>query len=158
MSGATRATFPYPEDREVIAHFLAGRPMRGKTQPSAGGVSRMNDSIMVGSVTVAWFNPSDGALMGKLLAGADYHPGVLLVHAVTDMLGASELRVTRESEPLEIRAGARRDASVIGLSPDAERHRFFFAGAPVQIDQPFLICGPMGVRAYRAALKAAPRP
>ena len=154
----TRSTFPYADDREVVAHFLSGaRKPRGSTMSpleARDGALRWDaNRATVGSgASVAWFNPTDGALMGKLLAGADHHPGVVLIHAVAHALGAPEMRVTRESSPLEIRAGGHKSAPVIGISPDARRHRFFFAGTPVQLDQPFLIVGPMAVAAYRAAL------
>lgn len=154
-----RSTFPYPEDREVVAHFLAGirKACQSPVSPleaRAGMLTWAGRTETAASVgpTVAWFNPSDNSLMGKLNAGAHYHPGVLLIHAITDALGAPELRVTRESEPLEIKAGAR--GPVIGVSKTAERHRFFFAGTSVQIDQPFLITGPMAITAYRAARAA----
>lgn len=157
-----RSTFPYDDDCEVVAHFLLG--LRRKRDSAASPLSVRDNTLRwdvgtevarVGGVNVAWFNPTDNALMGKLLSGAGYHPGVLLIHAITDMLGAPEMRVLRESEPLEIRTGARRDAPVIGFSPSRERHRFFFAGTPVHIDQPFLIVGPTVITAYRAANKLA---
>lgn len=159
-----RTTFPYDDDREVVAHFLAGKRAGRMSADSPlkarNGTLAWNGGVVTTAspgTTVAWFNPTDNALMGKLLSGPAYHPGVLLIHAITDALGAPEMRVTRELEPLEIRAGARRDAPALGFSPDAERHRFFFAGNPVQIDQPFLLAGPMAITAYRAAMKARPK-
>ena len=138
----TRSTFPYDDDRAVILGFLRGE-RHGQSGDSTLTVQA--GTLQFDKQAVAWFNPTDNALMGKLLKGAAHHPGVLLLHAIADALGAPELRVARDV-----------DKDWFGKSAGRPIHHFF-AGSAVQIDQPFLIVGPMAITAYRAALKARPR-
>lgn len=78
-----RDTFLFQNDRELIAGFLAG--CHG-AKVTFGGLARKDNALMFGASTVAWLNPVDGALMGKLLEGSDYHLGARVIHALCQAL------------------------------------------------------------------------
>ena len=146
---ATRDVFPFGDDLDVLKGYLAGvhhrvsridPRMRWMLQP------RVND-LFYGESVVLSTSPTDGALFGLMLQGPHYGPGVRLIHMVGALMGFAHKQITREERWIE------------GAShPDLDRlemsHRellYFYDGEPVVAHQPFLLCGPVGMLAYRAA-------
>ena len=144
---AKRDTFPYADDLAVVDAFLRGRPL---DQNSASLIASTGKMLHwpLNKTTVAWVE--GGTLNGKLLNGPMYNPGLHILHAVIDRLGMPGQRFTREMYSPEVPT-----FDPNGKVPvPARMMRYFFDGSPIQIDQPVVLCGPVGLLAYRAGLKA----
>jgi hypothetical protein len=137
----TRDVFPRLDDRVVIRGFLSGKRVRRDT-PNAIVTDLNNILVFKDGGTIAWYDTS-GALCAKLAQGGRERPqSRLAINFIMDQMGGvggPVRHVEREGVP---------DAAAVGLN----QQRYFFDGAPVGVDQPIVLVGPLGVIAYRAAL------
>lgn len=144
----SRNRFPYPPDQEVILAFMRGTSCEASDWLSSDGQhlefspSAPNDVLdanaaaeMQGrqgklpNATVAFYAP-DGTMMAQL--GSDIVSGysVHVVNHIATIIGLTGVRIERD-----------------GVMP-----KFFIDGAFVKPGQPFVLIGPLGIRAWRAAL------
>jgi hypothetical protein len=137
-----RELFPYQADRALIRAFLRGKRLKLDTAGWESNLSIKNGNILAygGTVNLAWIAQGDGALYAKLLNDAAYHHSVRLIHFLLDELGQPDRRIVREDAPLPEGKHA----------PIMRNWAYFIDGAPVGIDDPILIVGPLGLAAYRA--------
>lgn len=133
MSG--RETFPYGSDVGVIHAAL-----RAPGKPYSSDYIHWDGKILMRSGMTILFYDTAGALCGILLSGSDYHYSEKIINAAMDMMGNHNDRVVREdhgfSEPSKLRL-----------------FRYYFAGTPVNLGQPFVIAGPLSIQAWRAQAK-----
>lgn len=148
-----RETFPYEGDREVIRDFLAGKA-RGVSDQLAinGGALTFNTSSIGNPITAAWFDTA-GALVAKIPAGYDAMYVSAIVEEILRQLRMDERKLVRD-----VVDGPGRDPADLMIKPGTEvavqRHfAWFFDDVRAYVDQPFVICGPLGVRAHQAEHK-----
>ena len=142
----TRDVFPREADRAVVAAFMRqrackhpGSPLVSSGEPNASLAYDTGFPVVHATLgTLAWFVRSGGALYGKLVSGIAYNPGVQAIHHILDLLGLPGARVVREL-----------------ARPGVPGALHFFDNQPVALGQPFLMCGPLGVQAWRAGMDAA---
>lgn len=131
-----RDTFPREDDRAVITGFLAGTKRHGDT---SGALDIHVGSLRIHENTVAYYDTA-GALVGIFLN--ESWGSVYAMHVANEMLtqlGALDTRVTREVEPL---------VPPDGGSPNT---RWFIGDELITPGVPFVICGPLGIAAWRAS-------
>lgn len=140
-----RDLFPYEPDREVIAKFLAG-----KSAPAHAGddVTNNGNTLFFQNLSVAWFD-SAGALCAKLsgsVDGYEHHYASAIIDEILKQLGLEDRKVTQEITLMS-------DYALHHVTEPARQIMHFFDGQPIAIDEPVVLCGPLGVAAYRAANK-----
>lgn len=157
-----RDVFPFRADRNLVREFLHQTKRKGD---GSGVIGHTGSTLEIkpghilqiaGGPTVAWVAPTDGALYGKLLDGAQYHPGVRLLHFILTELGQPERRIVREDRIKE-QGSLNAYTSTPNLPPGQgldqyiARWTYFIDDAPTDIDAPILLCGPLGMAAYRVS-------
>jgi hypothetical protein len=139
----TRDLYPYKDDREVIRAFLTGTArslaLNIDTSLSVGVGGRTLHGDSPSSPIIAFLSASDQALMGQLLSGSGYSHGVRVLEFIARELGLSDLMISRERLP--------------GVTPDSYKFLHFVNGQRVEGNEPFLLCGPLGLQAYRAVMR-----
>lgn len=138
----TRELFPYKHDRATVRAFLRGkRPPKIPAEMWVTNLTIKPGNILnyAGTVNLAWIAAGDGSLYAKLLPDAAYHHSVRLIHFLLGELGQPDRRIVRESQGNETPVDS------------INRWAHFIDGAPVGIDDPILIVGPLGLAAYRAS-------
>lgn len=130
-----RDIFPFEADREIIAHFLAGKHKKSSAHLTiTDGTLALSMSSVGNPVVVAWYDTA-GALCSRIPSGYDSMYTAAVVEEILGQLGMDRRMLVRD---------------VVMEQAAANRHfAWFFDGAPVNIDQPFVICGPLGARAHR---------
>ena len=141
-----RDLFPYFYDRQAITEFLRGTgnasfALTAHVIVVDGKLRLHGGSPRVPAHTVlAWYD-TGGSLCAKLLTGADYNPCVRVLAELMNQLGSPERVVTREVEYTDVQEGRQ------------PMLKYFFDGASVSLDEPFVVCGPLTIAAYRAGRK-----
>lgn len=131
-----RDTFPFEPDKRVILSFLAGRARERKSDWLAYAQGRLT---LNNGATVAWYAP-DGSLQAKLANNTVNAYSRHVVNYIMVALG----------EPAKAVLHQYNTSNTLGL-PQVQ---YFFDGSPIEVDQPFVLVGPVGMMAYRAALKS----
>jgi hypothetical protein len=139
-----RQVFPFSSDRAVVRQFLRGKRVKPASPPGVDtNLIIKNGNILAWTdLNVAWIAAGDGSLYTKLLGGSSYYSSMRLIHFMLNELGQPDRRIEREENPSWDPAGD------ISLAP---RWLYFIDGSPVDIDDPILIVGPLGLAAYRAS-------
>lgn len=142
-----RDLFPRALDQTIIRAFLADK--RHKVLKADYAAIEITNSQLRFTTrrapAVAWYDTA-GALCASLPNDATRSSAVLMVNWIMVELGEPENALVRE-----VRDGDR------WLTADAFSLKFFFQGNLVSVGQPFVLCGPLGVQAYRATLQKAPK-
>jgi len=128
-----RHLFPYNDDQLVIAAFLAGRKIyinKLANLTTHGGVLKLSDA------KIAWFDETSGSLVAVLPTGPSTQYSRRVIEHITraiDPLTSAPRIITRERR-------------------DGQSSAWFFGDQLTHIGEPFIVCGPLGVLAYRAGL------
>ena len=133
----SREVFPYADDRAFIDAWLLGKPRATVSDwlNLAGG----NLNLM--GNTIAWIG-TDGALYAKLPNSQWLYPAIRALDHIARNLGMESAEITVEECVVE----------------DTSKHgsRLFHAGTQINHEQPFVLCGPLGMQAYRATTGVTP--
>ena len=133
-----RDLFPYIDDRRAITEFLRGTG--NATFAPTALVTVVDGKLRLRGYAVAAWYDTGGSLYAKLLTGIDYSPCVRVLAEIMNQLGSPERVVTREVEYTDVHGGL--------------LFKYFFDGASVSLDEPFVVCGPLTIAAYRASKTA----
>lgn len=127
----SREVFPYADDRAFIDAWLLGKLLAG---PSDWLEANTKSLLLMGN-TIAWFG-TDGALYGKVPSSQCLCPAIRALDYIARTLGMETAEITVEE----------------CVAEDTGKHgsRLFHAGTEINHEQPFVMCGPLGMQAYRA--------
>ena len=137
-----RDVFPHEDDRRVIRDFLRGEqhPLNNSWLLSTAGGLTYNHS------SCAFFDTA-GALLGKLAPGINLATNMRIIDEISKQLGMGTT-VVREWQDEFVPTG-----SGVAGTTYVRHFNYFFDGNPVQVDQPFVIMGALGMSAWRECNK-----
>jgi hypothetical protein len=133
-----RDVFPFQEDRDLVAAFLASAPPHPQSFATEAGTGLDYKGLRYNGHLIAHYD-SAGALIGTLPpehASAMAMPAIRLLHHMLDLLGV-EARFTRESREGYL--------------------AYFYDSSEIKLGDPVLLAGPLGVSAHRAAHTRGPQ-
>jgi hypothetical protein len=139
---ATRERYPFPDDKKVITAFMMGTKNWGETAYETSVDKR---TLKVQGTVAAYYDTA-GTLVAAIHSEAF---SVLYVqHAVNEILSqlGSEDRLVRETSGTPGQHGTTGTHAITWRLGDE----------PITQGVPFVICGPLGIQAWRAARKAIP--
>lgn len=122
-----RVLFPTDAEREVVERFLLGQAICNPNYD--GNLEVINSRLMLNGVRVAWFDTA-GALCAIIPVAYTMHYARLVLNATAEMLGVPG------------RADFEREGDIV---------RTFFDGNNVGVNTPFVVCGGLGMSAWRAS-------
>lgn len=133
-----RDVFPYPEDRELIEYFLRGK---ARTPDNTDSLvlfeGRLSIKGAAGAPTIAWFDTA-GALTVQLTHDLNCYWCYRVINEIRRQMGIEDRVITREEK------------DQVGW---IDRFNTFIDGAPIQLNQPIVLVGPLGVLAWREGIK-----
>lgn len=135
-SQASRDVFPRHDDRVVIQTFLAGRAYDPRHHTTAMLTTTGKTLALGDTTTVAWYDTA-GALCAILVDNVNRAYSILVINQIMVTLGQPDTQLTR-------------DVNDYGSNPSIPM-RYFFDGSPVTPGAPFVLCGALGVLAYRTS-------
>lgn len=120
-----RVLFPTDAERAVVGAFLSGRPMFNDSDC----ISNVAGQLVMGGAAIAWFDTA-GALYASVPHGYTMHYMMKVLNAMAETLGV----VAR-----------------IEIEREGDISRLFFDGVQIEHGAPFVVCGGLGMSAWRAS-------